>query len=289
MKRYYLFFVFALFIVLAFPLKSFAASATTSITNPSSSYTESSEITVHAVINISATDGTNYFLGGAFRKGSGNYCGLTNVDSSWVKYGSDGNKFFKITIQDNKWEGDVKVKIDVSDSSCKDSGEYKLKIKRYTENSETFDDQTELTLNFTLPTPTVMPTPTNTPAPTQTPTPTPKPTNTPTPTPTGTPTPTPKTTNTPTPKITSDPKTREGGSESALMQTQTDTEPTQGILGANAKFANSQSEIPTTTAQNYNWGALLIVMGIVLVTGACGILLYNNYRKNKELEIEASP
>ncbi len=283
----FIIYFFVLLLVLFFPMQSFAASATTSINNQASSYNESSEITIHTVINISAADGTNYFLGGAFRKGSGNYCGLTNVDGSWVKYGSDGNKFFKITIQDNKWEGDVKVKIDSNDSSCKESGDYKLKIKRYTENSETFDDQTELTLNFSLPTPTA--TPTNTPTPTQTPTPTPKPTSSPTPTPTASPTPSPKTTSTPTPKITTDPRTREGGSESALMQTQTDAEPTQGILGANANFANAQSEIPTTTAQNYNWGALLIVMGIVLVTGSCGILLYNNYRKNKTESIEAAP
>lgn len=269
--------------------RSYASSITTSIINPSSSYNENSEITVHSVLDISSSNGTVYYLGGAFRRGTGNYCGLTSVDGSWIKYGADGNKFFKITIQDNKWEGDIKVKLDNGDSSCKDSGEYKLKIKRYTDNSETFDDQTELTLNFTLPSPSPTPTPTNTPAPTQTPTPTTKPSSTPTPTPTSSPTASPKVTNTPTPKITGDPRTREGGSESALMQTQTDTEPTQGILGANASFANSQSEIPTTTAQNYNWGALFIVMGVVLVTGSCGILLYNNYRKNKAEGIEAAP
>jgi uncharacterized membrane protein YebE (DUF533 family) len=35
----------------------------------------------------------------------------------------------------------------------------------------------------------------------------------------------------------------------------------------------------------YNWGKLLILMGAVLVTGACGILVYNNYMKEKAEEV----
>lgn len=134
------------------------------------------------------------------------------------------------------------------------------------------------------PTVTQTPTPTNTPVPTHTPTPTPKPANTPIPT--TTPTPTVKVASTPTPKITSDPLTREGGSESATTENQ--PAPSQGILGDNTNFKDIKSDIPTSTTQNYNWGSLLIVMGIVLVTGACGILVYNNYRKNKAEEIESS-
>lgn len=283
MRRFFsIFLFFFLFLNLVHP--AYAATVTTSVSSPAPPFSDTTEITVHTNLSISATDGTTYYLGGAVRKGSSNYCGLTYNGNDWISYGSDGNKFLKITIQDNKWEGDIKFKIDSSSSSCKDSGEYKFKVKRFTDNSETFDDQTELSMSFNLPTPT----PTNTPPPT--PTPTPKPTNTPTPTPSSTPTPTAKLSLTPTPKITSDPLTREGGSEAAVMQaTSVDSGPTQGILGANANFSTNQSDMPTTTSQNYNWGALLIVMGIVLVTGACGILLYNNYRKEKEAQIESSP
>lgn len=290
MKRYYLLFLVALLLFLA-PNKVFAAL----YINEFSSATSNSDWVEIYNSDSSPVDLTGYIIRDSTES--------NKLDLS----GTIGGNSYSVFDWNNKLnnDGDT-VRLLKSDETQVDQvvygGSGNITVAagtqttgRQTDGSSTwvlFANDTKGSSNNSstiVPTPTATPTSTNTPAPTQTPTPTPKPTNTPTPTTTGTPTPTPKTTNTPTPKITSDPITREGGSESALMQTQTDAEPTQGILGENASFANSQSEIPTTTAQNYNWGALLIVMGVVLVTGACGILLYNNYRKSKEQEIEASP
>lgn len=131
------------------------------------------------------------------------------------------------------------------------------------------------------PTPTPSPTPSPSPTPTKTPTPTPTPTKAPTPTPiqsgpTPTPATTPKTTATPIPTI--DPN-REGGTESATFD-----QPVEGhenILGNSTGFDNLQSGI-SEDKKTYSWGKLFILMGVVLVGGACGILLYNNYRKQKD-------
>lgn len=143
---------------------------------------------------------------------------------------------------------------------------------------------------------TVVPTPTPTLVPTNTPTPTPTkaPTSVPTPTPTPTlaPTPSSKITPTPTPLIKSKLKSsidpnREGGTQSAQYTTMADSAD-QNILGTNTKLGDIKSDIPTSTAPSYNWGKLLIIMGVVLVSGACGILVYNNYKKQKSEEISAS-
>lgn len=269
--------IFLLFLIL-FPERIFAASITSSIPNQSSSYSENDEITVHVIEEVDTADGTIYYLAGTLRKDSGNYCGFTFSEGAWVKYGSDGNKFFKITMQANKWEGDIKIKIDYSESSCRDSGAYKLTIKRFTDNSGTYDPQNELSINFNLPTPTPTPSPT----PTHTPTPTPTKTPTPTPVPTSTPTPTPaKTTPTPTPKVTINPSPAES-SQSAVFDKP--VEGNESILGNSTGFNNLQSGI-SNDGTTYSWGKLFILMGVVLVSGACGILLYNNYRKKKSDEI----
>lgn len=133
------------------------------------------------------------------------------------------------------------------------------------------------------PTPTPTPTAIPTPTPTHAPTPTLTPTSAPTPTPTHTPTPTQGKT-TPTPKITVDPK-REGGTESAVFD-----KPVEGqgsILGNSTGFDNLKSGISGNGSPSYSWGKLFILMGVVLVSGACGILLYNNYRKQKDEGISA--
>lgn len=135
-----------------------------------------------------------------------------------------------------------------------------------------------------VPTPTATPTNTPTPAPTNTPTPSP----TPTPTPTHTPTPTPVKTTTPTPpiaKVSVDPN-REGGPDSAQNASAVSSQQKQEVLGSGVNLGGKLDSLDNTKSeQGYNWTKLLILMGTVLVTGACGILVYNNYLKEKAEEI----
>lgn len=267
---------FILLFLLFFVGRVDAASVTTSISSPSQPFNENTEITVHLILNIDVEDGANYYLGGAFRKGSGNYCGLTLSDGNWVEYGGDGNKFLKITVNEGKWEGDIKVKIDNNKSSCKESGEYKFKVKRYTDNSEFFDEQAELSMNFNLPTPTPTPTsvPTNTPVPTATKTPTP--TSAPAST-SNSPTPTKKPTPSPSLEAADD---ETGTMEAQLMQMSAASQPQGEVQGEGIDLGGELEDLDKKET-NYNWSKLLILMGAVLVTCACGILVYNNYLKDK--------
>ena len=267
------------------PLQAYAASITSSITNQNSTYQVNDEVQIHVSIEINSSDGTAYYLRGVFYKsGTSNYCGYTwNGSTFYNSPVSDGKNFLKVTVNNNKWEGDLKVKIDSQNPDCNSSGEYKFKIQRFTDSgSGSFDDQSELTANFSIPTPT----PTSTPNPTNTPTPTNSPTNTPTPTSTLTPTPTVATTPVPTVKALATPPV-----SPQLMSAQNTSARQQAVQGAQSTDKNGGIDLGGKLSEldgkesPYNWGKLLILMGAVLVTGACGILVYNNYTKEKAEEV----
>lgn len=126
------------------------------------------------------------------------------------------------------------------------------------------------------PTNTPIPSPTNTPAPTATKTPTPAPTATPTKA--ASPTPTPKKTLTPSP--------------SPQVMTSNTTSTKQDVQGAQVNQANSDNNIKLGgqldelegKKEPYNWWKLLIIMGTVIVTGACSLFMYNNYLKDRKTE-----
>lgn len=141
---------------------------------------------------------------------------------------------------------------------------------------------------FQTPTP-PPPTPTNNP-------PTPTPTNAPTPTKTPTPTVvatanTPIPTKKPTPTPTTDPaKTEQAATMEAAMMRAQDQAPQQEVKSAqnSVDLGGSLSDLDKKET-SYNWGKLLILMGAVLVTCACGILVYNNYLKDKLEEMRSQP
>lgn len=189
-----------LFVVLCVPARVFAVSVT--LGSAQSSIGVGDEYTVAAQLSASVTNGTTYYLRGAFFKpGTSSYCGYTWNGSSWYNgpYSTDNGwkQLFPATVNNSTWSGVLKAKFEPTDAACAQSGEYRFKIQRYTESgSASFDTQDELTVSVSVPTPTPTPTvtPTMTPTPTltTTPTPTPTPSNTPTPTAIKTPTPTPK-------------------------------------------------------------------------------------------------
>ncbi len=132
--------------------------------------------------------------------------------------------------------------------------------------------------NNAPPTPTNTPTPTS--SPTNTPTPTPAPTNTPTPTPTKALTPTPtKAKTTPSPSPSPQMMTAMNTNTTAPQNQQ----PKEDVLGGVAMGGKlDELEAPK---QTYNWWRLLIVMGTVIVTGTCGVFLYNNHIKERSEEL----
>jgi hypothetical protein len=124
------------------------------------------ELSVKTSIQIDVDDDKKYYLRGVFFKpDSTNYCGYTWNGASWFSGPYSTNEgwvqFFPITIKSSSWSGEIKAKIDPSDSGCRESGDYHFKIQRFTESgSASFDSQKELVVNVIIPTvtPTVMPT-----------------------------------------------------------------------------------------------------------------------------------
>lgn len=267
-------------------VKSCSAVAVTISNVPSQVTADPFEITVTVT---GATAGINYLRVDLYKDGTTNYFGETFNSSDWYG-GSDGKSYLPITIETSKaWTGTVKARAGVpSVTEYDNQGTYKIRVRRYTGSGAGGGEDPNLsaqTVSISIPTPTPTPSPTNTPTPsptpTKTPTPTPSPTNTPTPTPIPSLTPKP-TTKVAKPTISIDPN-REGGTESAVIETVTPS--SQSVLAANNSSSNPQNQQPDS--QVPNWGKLFIIMGVVMVTSACGILVYNKYRMDKEEDIGA--
>jgi hypothetical protein len=73
------------------------------------------------------------YLKGALKTIDGsNYFGLTKVDDSWIKNNSSYSSQFKITTDsEGKWSGTVEAKVDHDDSGFNGTGDYIIKIARY--------------------------------------------------------------------------------------------------------------------------------------------------------------
>lgn len=134
-------------------------------------------------LNVSvsgASAGTNYLRVDLYKDTTFNYFGETYNGSSWYE-GSTGTQYFPITIISGQtWNGTIQGKVGTPTSTqFPGSGDYKLKIRRYTNsgNPATSDTQTPKDITITLTSATTTPattvTPTNTPAITSTTTPAP--------------------------------------------------------------------------------------------------------------------
>lgn len=243
------------------------ALASFSFSVPQTSINEDQEI--EATINLSIQNHGNevYYLEGAFKKeGASNYFGLTWNNSNWVSYSfSNNDKNLKsiTTNPEGSWSGVLKTKLDTGSSQFQGSGNYILKINRFTDtgSNATPSDNTVTLSVAALATPTL--TETQTPSPTSTPTNTP----TPTATPTKTVIPTKKPTATPT------------KSKSTPTPTESSVNLPQSILGASA----SATETPTPTKAQENsfnfMNLVFIAGGIILIL--LGIFAFTFVAKGK--------
>jgi len=199
--------------------------------------------------------------------GTGDYFGSTYNGTDWYNGTPspiDYSKFLSITTdQSGSWGGEILGKFESADPNYKNvgSGNYDLKIGRYTESGSTATWSNIVQVSL------IAPVPTSTPTPIPTSTPTPIPTSTPVPTLT----PTPKPTLTPTPRIS--PKPTLLASNSAVVN--------QAVLGENSN--NSQFQIPTNKPEkieafsakdNTIISKILIFIGIIFLIACVGVFSY---------------
>lgn len=171
-------------ILIAFLLFSSPAFAAFSITeiSPKEINDPNSVVTLHASGSGLTNSKAEYLQAAITKEGeASNYFGFTqNLSDSWVKYKSSPDEstratFYTFTPTDGSWSGEVKFKIDATDSGFKGSGNYNVKLLRYITSSSSNDSNTvTLKINYNNPTPTPTVTPAATPTPTKsTPTTTP--------------------------------------------------------------------------------------------------------------------
>lgn len=119
---------------------------------------------------------TNYLRIDLYEPETTNYFGYTYNGTIWY-FGSDYTQFFLIPIDSaGSWSGLIQGKLDPSSSKYKGSGNYNLKVRRYTAGGS-YTWSNELSVAVTGPTPSPTITPTLTSTPTSRPTATPKPTS----------------------------------------------------------------------------------------------------------------
>lgn len=247
------------------------------------------EYIIHVSLSINVTDGTTYYLRGVFYKqGTSDYCGYTWNGATWFNGPYTANEgwknFLAVPITNNTWNGDLKAKLDTSDSGCKDSGNYGFKVERFTSTSSSgnFDSQNEQALSIVIPTST--PTPTVTPQPTDTPK---------VPTPTRVPTPTKIPTSVPTSNSSSSTSTPTSMTATVkpsltLFPSLTKAATSGSVLSASSVSATA-TPFPTkkppivrnTTVFGIDqdmFANLAIFAGFGLILVSCGILAYRKYR-----------
>lgn len=264
---------------------------TIEILNTPASIEKDNETSVDVKVSGAQVNTLNYLRGAFYIKNTTSYFGLTfNHESNWFNGSpSDPKKFLKIEIDsDGKWEGQLRIKPDISDSGFKGNGNYAFKVGRYTENGtavSNWSNEVEINLVGNDPTPTITPTATKTPIPTKTPasTKTPVPTKSPTPAkaslpPTKTPTITKSLNDMKDPvklasSVTTQSSNLENQKSQQVLSEETEISPTGKIKEeAKEQILSSNNRMP-------------IVAGVLFLCSACGILAYRKYKQEKEMEI----
>jgi hypothetical protein len=104
-----------------------------------------------------AQAGTNYLRVSIYSEGSTNYFGLTFNNSEFYN-GSEISQYLPINIDSSgNWTGKVKARIDPLSKYFKGSGDYLLKVRRYTQSGSSYNWSNPLPLKIDFQKPTVNP------------------------------------------------------------------------------------------------------------------------------------
>lgn len=259
------FLVLIIFFSSLFFSPSFIFARDISIASVKSSLFGDEELTVTASASGFTADEQIYIKGAFFQEGTVNYFGYTKNNNDWIKNSasSQSQRFIKM----NEWDTNLIVKNDAQDTGYKGNGSYKFKLGFYyitsggNISSVNWSTNTlDIALSYPSPTPT--PNPTSTPAPTNTPTPIP--------------------TKTPAPTLT---PTRVVAKAITLAPTKKSSREVMGIQDQKADI-----EVPTPTIEDEDSSGIVLpspflLIGISIIITGCGILLFREWKKQKELEL----
>ncbi len=256
--------LFASFVFISFyPSLIFARDI--SITANKSSLFSDEELVLTASVSGFTKDEQVYIKGAFFQEGTANYFGFTKYNNDWIKNSVSAQS--QRLIKMNEWDFNLIVKNDVQDTGYKGNGSYKLKLGYYyitsSGNLSPVNWSTNtVDISLSYPSPTVTPNPTSTPAPT----------SIPSPIPTNVPTFTPIPTNAVIKAIALEPTGKI----------------TREVLGMQSK--NDDLKKPTPTAEVETSGKFVLpspffLLGISVIITGCVILLFREWKKQKEFDI----
>lgn len=243
-----------IFLILANPLPVQAVAMEFKIdgieNNPSEiNYDQSIEI-LYSFANVVPTK--IYYLAGVFQKEAGsNYFGFTE-NNNWYKYGDEYTNLYKVEIKESSFSGKLKIKPDIDSSGFKGTGDYLIKIFRYTSQSS-YSPTEAVSIKIIAP-------------PSPSPSPAVSPSASPNPSPSPSPSPSPQASKSPSPKPSPSPSF--SPEESIIPESAT---PEPEILGATdeAKPKNP-----------YGLAIIFMALGLIFIgTSAWGIIKYGKDKK----------
>jgi hypothetical protein len=266
-----LFIFIASAVFLFLPGKIFAALDITAV-SPLNIVSPDEIIKVTATVSGLQSNPQYLQLGLTLSDATTNLFGITKSNGNeWYFYESSPvvsdltSVFYSFTHVGGSWFGEIIGKFDINDSGYRGPGLYKLRLYKYTISSSQKVSSSYVefasTLTVNIPLPTSTPTPTDESDPANTPTPIPNPTSTSTPTKKPTPT------LTPTPIPTEGEVLGEEISSSSSVLTTKDENP---ITGENTE---------NNTNFNSLFPKILIGLGLLLIVGSLGTLLFSKIKK----------
>lgn len=120
------------------------------ISNTPSQINSDQSFSVNINLSMPNSQNTDYYLKGAFKQSNGTrYLGLTKIGNSWIEYGDDDLKQYKVTTDSSgKWTGNLDVKPDINDKDYKGTGDYIFKVVRLTSGgSAIWSNETTIKIN----------------------------------------------------------------------------------------------------------------------------------------------
>lgn len=283
--RHFFTLIFLLFLLL-FTRNAFAA--TVEFSNAPGMFQKEQEATIDVKIAGAASYTSNYLRAAFYPDSTTSYFGYSfNHLNEWYNGSTpiDPKKFLQIQISpEGTWSGQMKIKPDITSAFFKGNGAYLLKVGRYTANGTSVTDwssSTEVSIFGVDPTstPTSTSTPTHTPIPTATKTPTPSTTLRASLSPTFKASPT----------LSLTPSKIPTPSKKTTQKRTSPSFPRSSVLGSSTKKNSTPTKEPVlvkgVTSSSFPSPSFFILGGLGIITIACGILLFREWRKQKEEEI----
>ncbi|MBP7832856.1 MAG: hypothetical protein KA035_03740 [Candidatus Levybacteria bacterium] len=223
------------------------------------------ELVITASASGFGLDETIYIKGAFFEDGSSNYFGYTKNNTDWVKNSASSTSQRQVKL--SEWDKSLVVKNDGFDTGYKGDKVYKFKVGFYYITSGGNISSVSWSTNvldiaLAYPTSTPTPQPTSTPAPTHTPVPV--------------------YTQAPSPTV----RAVSFSPKSSVTKT-TPTKTTTKMEVKGVQFEN-QDKMPTpiiATSDNSNglvMPPLALLLGVSIIITGCGILLFREWKKQKE-------